>query len=119
MPRVSTLLLTAFTAVALLLGAEASVAGEASPAPATEASAPVGHPLRGTVVAVLADKSALLVKHEEISGVMAAMTMLLKVDAATLADARKDQPITGTLLRKPDGWWLENVRPAETAAPHS
>ena len=48
------------------------------PAPAT-----VGHPLKGVVLDVLADKSALLVKHEEIPGVMKAMTMLLKVDAAT------------------------------------
>jgi hypothetical protein len=43
---------------------------------------------------------------------MRAMTMLLKVDAPTLAAAQKDQAITGLLVRKPDGWWLEEVKPA-------
>lgn len=93
-------------------------AASAAPADATSAAspqAPLGHPLKGVVVAVLADKSSLLVKHEEIPGVMKAMTMLLKVDAATLATAKKDQAITATLVKKTDGWWLENVRPAAPA----
>lgn len=74
--------------------------------------APAGHPLRGVIVAVMTEKQALLVKHEEIPGVMRAMTMLLKVDAATLAAAKKDQTITATLVRQDDGWWLRDVRPA-------
>jgi hypothetical protein len=61
---------------------------------------------------VLPEKSALLVNHEEIPGVMAAMTMLLKVDAATLAAAKKDAAITATLVKKSDGWWLESVQSA-------
>ncbi len=88
---------------------------EKAPTPAVSATspeAPRGHPLKGVVVAVLAEKSALLVKHEEIPGVMKAMTMLLKVDAATLATAKKDQAITGALVKKTDGWWLEDLRPA-------
>lgn len=107
------------------LRAEAACACCTAPAPTTtatttaagaeaEPAAPVGHPLRGVVVAVLADKQALLVKHEEIPGVMRAMTMLLKVDAAALAAAKKDQAITATLIRKTDGWWLEDVKPAAT-----
>jgi hypothetical protein len=64
------------------------------------------------VLEVQPDRSALIVKHEEIPGVMRAMTMRLKVDAATLAAAQKDQAITGLLVRKPDGWWLEEVKPA-------
>lgn len=77
--------------------------------------APKRHPLKGVVVDVLADKSALLVKHEEIPGVMKAMTMLLKVDAATLksAAATKGAAITGLLVRKADGWWLEEAKAAE------
>lgn len=81
----------------------------------TTAQAPAGHPLRGVIVAVLAEKSALLVKHEEIPGVMSAMTMLLKVDAATLASAKKDQVITATLLKQPDGWWLRDVKADSSA----
>ena len=90
-------------------------AATATLAPAVPESAPAGHPLRGVIVTVLPEKSALLVKHEEIPGVMSAMTMLLKVDALTLAAAKKSQPITGTLIKKTDGWWLENVQPV--AAP--
>jgi Copper binding periplasmic protein CusF. len=91
---------------------------ETKPA-ASESEAPVGHPLRGVVLAVMPEKSALLVKHEEIPGVMRAMTMLLKVDASTLAAAKKDRAITATLVKKADGWWLENVRPADEAKPAS
>lgn len=97
-----------------LHAADTCCPAEPPAAEAAEATAPKGHPLRGVVVAVLAEKSSLLVKHEEIPGVMAAMTMLLKVGAPTLATARKDQAITGTLVKKPDGWWLEDLTPLET-----
>jgi Cu/Ag efflux protein CusF len=97
----------------LLLASTVSVhAGETCPtclAPAQPASA--GHPLRGIIVDVLPARQALLVHHEEIPGVMREMTMLLKVDAPTLAAAKKGAAITATLLRKTDGWWLENVAP--------
>lgn len=83
----------------------------ATPAPA----APVGHPLKGVVLEIIEGRSSLLVKHEEIPGFMKAMTMLLKVDAPTLAAAKKGQVITATLIKKSDGWWLENVSPV--AAP--
>jgi Cu/Ag efflux protein CusF len=77
--------------------------------PVSEKDAPARHPLKGVVVDVLADKSALLVKHEEIPGVMKAMTMLLKVDEAALKAVKKNDAITGQLTRKSDGWWLEAV----------
>lgn len=86
--------------------ASASVASAAK-TPAAE----TGHPLRGVILEILPEKSALLVNHEEIPGVMRAMTMLLKVDAATLAAAKKNQAITATLIRKTDGWWLEGIKP--------
>ncbi len=103
-----------FFAAALLCVAPAGpvAANDCCPAPAAEAKTPAGHPLRGVVVAILAEKSALLVKHEEIPGVMSAMTMLLKVDAATLAAAKKDQAITATLVRQEDGWWLRDMKAA-------
>ncbi|MBC8010281.1 MAG: copper-binding protein [Burkholderiales bacterium] len=92
--------------------------GEPLPAPTdpAEAPAPVGHPLRGVVVEILADQQALLVEHEEIPGVMKAMTMVLKVDAAVLATVKRDQPITATLLKKADGWWLLDVKPVPAPA---
>lgn len=80
--------------------------------PGTAPAAPARHPLKGVIVDIRADRGALLVKHEAIPGVMHAMTMLLKVDEATLKSAKKEQAITGLLVRKPDGWWLEEVKPA-------
>src|SRR5690606_18335491 len=74
-----------------------------------EGQAPERHPLKGIVVEVMADRSALLVKHEEIPGVMKAMTMMLKVDEAGLKAAKKGEAVTGMLVRKTDGWWLEDV----------
>lgn len=70
------------------------------------------HPLKGIITAIDAERSALMVKHEEIPGFMRAMTMLLKVDAATLQAARKGQAITGTLVQRDDGFWLEDMKPA-------
>ncbi len=67
------------------------------------------HPLKGVVVDVVTERHALLVKHEEIPGVMRAMTMLLKVGPTPLREARKGQPLTGQLTRRDDGWWLEDV----------
>lgn len=68
------------------------------------------HPLRGLITNVYPDRSALLVKHEEIPGVMRAMTMLFKVDAATLKAAQKGQTITGLMSRQGTDWVLENVK---------
>lgn len=68
------------------------------------------HPLKGVITDVFAEKSALLVKHEEIPGVMKAMTMLLKVDADALKSVNKGDAVTGLLVRKADGWWLEEVK---------
>ena len=98
--------------------AAACPACDAASAPVAESTAgvkpaaPAGHPLRGVVVEVLAAEQSLLVRHEEIPGVMKAMTMLFKVDAATLAAAKKGRTITATLVKKTDGWWLEDVKAA-------
>ncbi len=67
------------------------------------------HPLRGVVVAVRPDDSALLVKHEEIPGYMRAMTMLFKVDAAALSSFKKGDSIAATLVQRDDGFYLENI----------
>ncbi len=77
----------------------------------TEAPADAGHPLRGVVVTVLAERQALLVKHEEIPGVMKAMTMMLRVAPAVLQQVKTGDPITATLHRSEDGvWYLDGVK---------
>jgi len=90
----------------------------AAPASPTAAnpSAPAAAPeikryaLRGVVVAVDADKSALRVKHEEIPGFMRAMTMQFKVDAPTLAAAKIGATLTGQMSRQGKDWVLEAVK---------
>jgi len=71
------------------------------------------YPLKGVITSVLPDRSALMVKHEEIPGFMRAMTMMFKVDAATLKSAKKGDTVTGMMSRRGDDWVLEDVRPAK------
>lgn len=71
------------------------------------------HSLRGVVTRIDADRSALMVKHEEIPGVMRAMTMLFKVDVATLAAVKLGDPITGLMSRQGSDWVLEDVKVTE------
>ena len=66
--------------------------------------------LRGVVVALDAEKSALRVKHEEIPGFMRAMTMQFKVDAPTLAAAKVGAALTGQMSRQGKDWVLEEVK---------
>ncbi|WP_414663600.1 copper-binding protein [Horticoccus sp. 23ND18S-11] len=78
------------------------------------ADAPVKrHPLKGVITGVMTEKSALLIKHEAIPGVMRAMTMMFKVDAATLKAAKEGQAITGMMSRQGSDWVLEDVKLAK------
>lgn len=79
---------------------------------AKNASAAIGHPLKGVVVDVLAAQKSLLVKHEEIPGVMKAMTMALRVDEATLATVKKGDAISAVLANEDGAWWLHEVKVA-------
>lgn len=69
-------------------------------------------PLHGVVVDVLPERGALLVKHEEIPGIMAAMTMSFKVDASALDAAKKGQPIDAHLYQLDGEWHLDDLRPS-------
>jgi Cu/Ag efflux protein CusF len=83
----------------------------AAPSPAADTTVK-RHPLRGVITAVDTEKSALRVKHEAIPGVMGAMTMQFKVDAATLKAAKVGDAITGLMSRQGTAWVLEDVKPA-------
>lgn len=85
----------------------------AAHAPAEKSAAQM-HPLKGVVVEVMADKSALLVKHEEIPGVMRAMTMMFLVDADTLGRVKKGDVITGQMGRDENKKWI--LRDVKVAA---
>jgi Cu/Ag efflux protein CusF len=72
---------------------------------------PAGHPLTGVVVQVMAERQALLVKHEEIPGVMRAMTMMLRVDEQTLKSVNAGDAITAIMFRDAEGRWaLRDVK---------
>lgn len=109
----STALLVAAASLALAACSKSDSAGHgdhaATPAATSSAST---HPMRGVVVDVLADQSALLVKHEPIPGVMPAMTMLFQVDASTLQAAQKGRTITGRISEKDGAWLLTDVNAA-------
>ena len=71
------------------------------------------HTLKGVVVAIDADASALRVKHEEIPGVMRAMTMQFQVDAATLKAVKSGDAITAQMSRGDGMWRLTDVKVVE------
>ena len=96
----------------LSLTPAALVAAEKSPAPAAAPAAPKRHPLRGVITSVVADKSAFMVKHEEIPGVMRAMTMMFKVDETTFKAFKVGDALTGLMSRQGNTWVLEDVKPA-------
>ncbi|MCC5023117.1 MAG: copper-binding protein [Candidatus Synoicihabitans palmerolidicus] len=70
-----------------------------------------GHALRGQIKSILTDRNALVVAHEEIPGVMKAMTMRFQVDPRVLPLVAADQQIMARMERREDGkWWLFNIR---------
>jgi len=81
-------------------------AATAAPVPAEQ---PKSHPLKGVIMGIMAEKTALLVKHEEVPGVMRAMTMMFKVEPAVLQQVKRGDAIKGLMSRRTDGWWLHEV----------
>lgn len=70
---------------------------------------PRTHPLKGVVMGLLPEKTALLVKHEEVPGVMRAMTMMFRVEPAVLEKVKRGDTIKALMARRPDGWWLTEI----------
>ena len=88
----------------------APAATAAEPAtPAAPAEQPKSHPVKGVIMGIMTDKTALLVKHEEVPGVMRAMTMMFKVEPAVLERVKRTDAIQGKMQRRADGWWLIDV----------
>lgn len=104
--------------IALLLALAAPVAVSAQEHAAhgaAEKSAPKTYPLTGVVVEVMTEKQALLVKHDEIPGVMRAMTMLFRVEADVLAQVKKGDAIKAQLGRNEENKWI--LRDVQVVAP--
>ncbi|MEN9661963.1 MAG: Cytochrome c-552 precursor [Verrucomicrobiota bacterium] len=92
----------------------------AAPA-AAKTEAPADAPkLTGVIQDILPARSSLVIKHEAIPGMMGAMTMAFRVDAATLQAAQKGQAITGEVSNSGGmAFTLSNVKlgPAPAANP--
>jgi Cu/Ag efflux protein CusF len=99
------------TLLLLALAPASLCAADATPAEKS-GEAPKRHPLRGVITSVMAEQSAFMVKHEEIPGVMRAMTMMFKVDAAAFKAFKTGDTITGLMSRQGRNWILEDVKPA-------
>ncbi len=84
--------------------------------PAAPVEQPKAHPVKGVIMGIMADKGALLVKHEEVPGVMRAMTMMFKVEPGVLERVKRTDAIRAKMQRRADGWWLLDV---EVIAPTS
>jgi protein SCO1/2 len=106
--KTRSLLAAVLFALAALPGCRDAGCNCAAP-PSPIAGAPARHPLRGVVVDVLPARQALLVRHEAIPGFMAAMTMLFRVDAATLATAQEGRTLTGEIFQIEGEWWLDRT----------
>ena len=79
----------------------------------SEAAEARGHPLRGVIQDVVPERDALLVAHEEIPGVMMAMTMMFQVDPRVIPLVQKGQTVLARMERRDDGkWWLFSIRVA-------
>ncbi len=77
--------------------------------PSPVAAEPASHPVRGVVIDLWPEKTALLIKHEEVPGVMRAMTMLFKADSAALRKVKTGDVISARMSRQADGWWLTGI----------
>ncbi len=109
-------LLAALSLATTLLAPAALRAAEKSPAPPEAPAAPKRHPLRGVITSVVTEKSAFMVRHEDIPGVMRAMTMMFKVDEATLKAFKVGDALTAQMSRQGNNWVLEDVKPATPSA---
>jgi Cu/Ag efflux protein CusF len=70
-----------------------------------------GHAVRGRIIRLLPERQSVLVAHEDVPGVMPAMTMAFRVDPRLLEFLKPGQQVTGRMARREDGrWWLFNVR---------
>lgn len=70
-----------------------------------------GWPLRGEIVALVPERSAITISHEEIKSYMPAMTMELKVNANDLSILKAGQHVRGRLVQSGTDFYLEQIWP--------
>ncbi len=103
---------------ALLVGASACKRAEKTDPPAAaEPAAPQEkrHPLTGEILRIEAERNVLVIRHDDIPGVMPAMTMEFVVSPGDVKAAKVGQKIRAQLVEPAgDGEWrLEQIWPAD------
>ena len=98
----------------LMAGCAKREAAVAASAPAAQ-PAEKRYPLTGEIVKADAERSTLIVAHDEIKGFMMAMTMEFKVAQGDLAIAKPGQHIRAELVQREGGLFLENIWPDDAA----
>lgn len=69
-----------------------------------------GHPVHGYIQSVDTEKRLARVRHDEIPGVMPAMTMRFHVAAEDMDALPASGEIFGRIEQREDGWWLFAIR---------
>lgn len=106
----------AVAAVCVLMALAGCAKKEAAAAAPTQATVPgeVRHPLKGEILQADAERTVLIVTHDEIKGYMPAMTMEFKVTKADVANAKPGQRIRGELVERDGDYFLEKIWPDDT-----
>ncbi len=102
------------TTIAVLPLEEGAVVDDCGCGPGEDANR--GHVVKGVIEKILPDRQALVVTHEEVPGVMKAMTMQFQVDPRVIPMVAEGQQVLARMERRDDGkWWLFNIRLLKTA----
>jgi protein SCO1/2 len=111
--------LTSLAAAGLLAVTPAGCAKKkATAAVSAESGSPAEqrYPLRGEIVAINPDRKSLTVSHEDIPGLMPAMTMEFRVSDGDLAIVKYGERIRAELVRAGDDFHLEKIWPDDTVS---
>ena len=101
-------------ACGLLAACKPGGSPDKSAAPATDSKR---HPLTGEIIKADSERLTLLVKHDEIPGYMAPMTMEFAVTIGDVLNAREGQRIRAELVEREDGELaLEKIWPVNAVA---
>jgi protein SCO1 len=101
----------------LLLLPACKPGGSTGPGAASETAKEKRHPLTGEIIKADAERGTLLVKHDEIPGFMAAMTMEFSATPGDVANAREGQRIRAELVEREGGEFaLEKIWPVDPVA---
>jgi protein SCO1/2 len=112
LPRI---VLTTVLGVLPVAGLTLSSCARSESGPVTKAEK--RYPLTGEIVSVDAAHQTLVVRHDDVPGLMPAMTMAFAVSSGDLAAAKPGQHIRAQLVPQEKGdWRLEQIWPADAAA---